>query len=139
MKKFIKNIKGKNTVTNFMGGISYTLNPLDTLKMITASSIFGEPSYYRNGEFNSATVRDSAYAVNPLFADYSILDDVYTGMKTSEIMEKVIDTALDYDFEATLHWAVTLRHDYFMRLNPQVIMVRAAIHPKRLEFTENHS
>jgi len=130
---------GRNAVTNFMGGISYTLNPLDTLKMITASSIFGEPSYYRDGEFERATVRDSVYAVHQLFADYSILDDMYVGMKTSEIMEKVIDAALDYDFKATIHWAVTLRRDYFMRLNPQIIMVRAANHPKRLEFTKNHS
>ena len=37
------------TVKNFMGGDSYVINPLDTLKMITASSIFGEPSYYRDG------------------------------------------------------------------------------------------
>ena len=34
---------------NFMGGISYRINPLDTLKMVTASSIFGEPQYYRDG------------------------------------------------------------------------------------------
>jgi hypothetical protein len=32
-----------NAVCNYMGGISYTLNPLDTLKMVSASSIFGEP------------------------------------------------------------------------------------------------
>ena len=34
-------------VTNFMGGDSYKLNPLDTLKLVSASSIFGEASYYR--------------------------------------------------------------------------------------------
>jgi polyhydroxyalkanoate synthesis regulator phasin len=51
-------------------------------------------------------------------------------------MEKVIDEALDYDFNATLDWASTLRStEYNMRLNPQVIMVRAAAHPKRKEFT----
>lgn len=38
-------------VTNSMGGDSFEINPLDTLKMVTASSIFGEPQYYRNGEF----------------------------------------------------------------------------------------
>ena len=32
-------------VTNFMGGTSYMYNPLDTLKMVSASSIFGEPQY----------------------------------------------------------------------------------------------
>ena len=39
------------TVTNFMGGDSYVVNPLDTLKMISASSIFGEPQYYVDGKF----------------------------------------------------------------------------------------
>jgi len=135
MNKFLKNMKDKNAVTNFMGGISYTLNPLDTLKMISASSIFGEPSYYRNGEFDGRTIRDAVYNVHTLFADYSVIDDAYAGMKTSQIMEKTIDAALEFDYEATLRWAVTLRHDYFMRLNPQVIMVRAATHPKRIEFT----
>ena len=46
----------KNPVVNCMGGISYQWNPVDTLKMITASSIFGEPAYYRNGEFEDASV-----------------------------------------------------------------------------------
>lgn len=36
----------KAAVTNFMGGNSYTLNPLDTLRIVAASSIFGEPQYY---------------------------------------------------------------------------------------------
>ena len=39
-------------ITNFMGGDSYKLTPLTTLRMIAASSIFGEPSYYRNGGLN---------------------------------------------------------------------------------------
>jgi len=139
MNKFIKNMKDKNAVTNFMGGISYTLNPLDTLKMITASSIFGEPSYYRDGEFNEKAVRDNVYVIHSLFANYSVVDKTYAGLKTSEIMEKAIDAALDYDYEATLRWAVTLRREYYMRLNPQVIMVRAAIHPKRKEFTAKNA
>ena len=53
-------------------------------------------------------------------------------------MERAIDKALDYDFKATLEWAAELRNNYFMRLNPQVIMVRAAIHPKRAEFSEKY-
>ena len=53
-------------VTNFMGGNSYELNALDTLKMVTASSIFGEPSYYRNGEFDDAKITDAYYDVNSL-------------------------------------------------------------------------
>ena len=40
----IKKLRLNETVKNFMNGDSYTVNPLDTLKMVSASSIFGEPS-----------------------------------------------------------------------------------------------
>ncbi|MCD7839528.1 MAG: hypothetical protein LUG46_02735, partial [Erysipelotrichaceae bacterium] len=124
----------KKPVVNYMGGISYEINPIDTLKMVTASSIFGEPQYYRSGEF----ARDGLFSINKYFAAYSLIDTMYTGKKTSEVMEDIIDKALYYDFEATIRWAETLRHDYFMRLNPQIIMVRAAIHPDRVAFNEAH-
>ncbi len=48
----INSLRLDETVKNFMGGDSYVINPLDTLKMITASSIFGEPAYYR-GSFKA--------------------------------------------------------------------------------------
>mgnify|MGYP003303754340 CR=1 FL=1 len=120
------------TVTNFMGGDSYKINPLDTLKMITASSIFGEPSYYRGSKTRNG------YVVDALVKEFSVIPEYYEGKTTEEIMESAIDAALDYDFKATLEWAKTLRGDYYMRLNPQVIMVRAAIHPKREEFTKEN-
>lgn len=124
-------------VMNFMGGNSYEINPLDTLKMVSASSIFGEPQYYRDGAFDSAKVLDGRYRVDRLMTKHVISSlDKYKGKKTSEIMEGVIDEALSYDFGGVLDWAVTLRNDFYMRLNPQVIMVRAAIHPDRQAFTE---
>ena len=138
MNKFIQKMKDSDKVTNFMGGVSFTINPLDTLRMVSASSIFGEPSYYRTGEFERGIVRDSVYSIHRLFDEYSIVDDRFAGLKTSEIMERVVDEALDFDYEATLRWAITLRHDYLMRLNPQIIMVRAAAHPKRIEFTKSN-
>ena len=145
MSKMVDAVKGKReketkkAVTNFMGGISYELSPIETLKMVTASSIFGEPQYYRDGEFDEARMKDGKFSIDPLFRDYAlVLDEHYEGKKTSEIMENIIDKALDADFEATINWAATLRKDYFMRLNPQVIMVRAAMHPKRVEFNEAH-
>ena len=126
-----------NAVTNYMGGTSYTLNPVETLKIVTASSIFGEPQYYRAGEFAEARVVDGLARCNSLFKKYLVIDEsIYSGEKTSAVMEKVIDAALDFDFGATLDWAMTLRKDFYMRLNPQVIMVRAAMHPKRAEFTD---
>lgn len=126
-------------VTNFMGGNSYNLGKLNTLKMITASSIFGEPQYYRDGEFAEKTIKDGTYGVDAIFAEYSIRElDPFKGMKTSDVMVKAINEALDEDFGAVLEWAATLRNAYNMRLNPQVIMVTAANHPKRAEWCEKH-
>ena len=128
----INSLRLDETVKNFMGGDSYVINPLDTLKMITASSIFGEPSYYRGSRGRQP------YVVDQLVKELSVIPEYYEGKTTEDIMESAIDKALDYDFNATLDWAVTLRHDYYMRLNPQVIMVSAAVHPKRKEFTNAH-
>lgn len=125
----VNSLRLDETVKNFMDGDSYVINPLDTLKMITASSIFGEPAYYRGSRSRKA------YVVDELVKSFSVIPEIYEGKKTEDIMEEAIDNSLDYDFKSTLDWAVTLRSDYFMRLNPQVIMVRAAIHPKRKEFT----
>ena len=105
MAKKVKENRSKEStkaVTNFMGGISYELNPLDTLKMVTASSIFGEPAYYRKGE-DGSRVRDGVYHLNRLVAPYSVLDEEFEGKTTSEIMEDAIDAALAYDFGGTLH------------------------------------
>lgn len=130
----------KKPVTNFMGGTSYELNPFETMKMVTASSIFGEPQYYRNGEFDSAKVTDGTYRVNALVKEYLIESLVsFDNKKTSEIMEEVIDASLKYDYENTLLYAVTLRKDFLMRLNPQIIMVRAAMMTEeRKKYTEKN-
>lgn len=132
-------------VTNFMGGDSYKLTPLTTLRMIAASSIFGEPSYYRNGGLDGK---------EPKFCETEYLECISTmldedplsvtlhksakGKSTTEVFTEAIDAALDADFEGTLKLAVELRKDYNMRLNPQVIMVRASMHPKRAEWTEKN-
>lgn len=128
----VNELRLEETVKNFMGGDSYIINPLDTLKMISASSIFGEPSYYRGSD------RSKAYVVDKLIKEFSVIPEYLEGKKTNEIFEEAIDKALDYDFGATLEWAVELRSEYMMRLNPQVIMVRAAIHPKREEWTKEN-
>ena len=127
----------KGAERNFMDGISYRINPVDTLKMITASSIFGEPQYYRDGGNTHAKLLDAVYRPDRL-ATRIVLDamDPFEGMTTSQVMEKAIDEALAADFEATLNWALELRTQYNMRLNPQVIMVRAAAHPGREVFTK---
>lgn len=125
------------TVVNFMGGESFKINPLDTMKMVTASSIFGEASYYRDGKLGTK-VKDAYYRLDPLVKGFTVLDKSYTNKTTTEIMESVIDNALTYDFKGTLEWAITLRKEFNMRLNPQVIMVRASVHPGRKEFTSKN-
>ena len=128
--KMVENqkLKPDEIVKNFMGGESYRLNPIDTLRMIAASSIFGEPSYYRSN------VREAKFEPE----DEIIEDELFVSYKdksTTEIFTEAIDKALDYDFGTTLELAKELRNDYWMRLNPQVIMVRAAIHEKRKEWS----
>ena len=126
-----------NAETNYMGGVSFKLSPIETLKLVSASSIFGEPSYYRDGaESIKYIAQDSEWDIDESFADYVLPDFTkFSGKNTAEIMEQGIDEALSEDFMATLDWAVELRNKYLMRLNPQIIMVRAAIHPNRKEFT----
>ena len=125
-----KNQASRGTTTNFMGGKNYTLSALQTLKMITASSVFGEPSYYRPS-------KESPRQVDKLIGKNDVLYN-YQGRTTTQIMEDAIDKALDEDFLSTLAWAKELRNEYNMRLNPQVIMVRADCHPKRKEFTTEY-
>ena len=136
-----KVLRKSEIVTNFMGGDSYKVDPLTTLRMITSSSIFGEPSYYRgSGMGTKGSVayveRSLPYAIAELLKENDVLGIMGDHKDTVTIMEEAIDAALDYDFKGTLEWAATLRNDFFVRLNPQVIMVRAAQHPKRQEFTE---
>lgn len=131
-------LKPAHTVENFMGGSSYKLDPLTSLRLIACSSIFGEPSYYRNSgmsrEFDSTFVSFSdipEIEQNDIFSRYN-------GKSTTEVFTESIDNSLSYDFEGTLKFAVELRNQFFMRLNPQIIMVRAALHPNRKEFTRNN-
>lgn len=134
-KKFHEARQSDKIVKNFMDGESYTCDPLTTLKLVTASSIYGEPSYYRNSGMKA---KDGVYHQDALVNKYSVFPLWMKGKTTTQIMEQAIDEALSYDFEATLNWAVTLRNDFYMRLNPQVIMVRASQHPGRKDFTEKN-
>lgn len=134
-KKFNEARQSDKIVKNFMNGDSYTCDPLTTLKLVTASSIYGEPSYYRKSGMKG---KDGVYRQDALVNKYSVFPLWMKGKTTTQIMEQAIDEALSYDFEATLNWAVTLRNDFYMRLNPQVIMVRASQHPGRKDFTEKN-
>lgn len=137
-------LRMSETVTNFMGGDSYTVDPLMRLRLVTSSSIFGEPSYYRDANVGGKVRKGYAYrnldsTIRGLLISEDILGIMEDKEDTVSLMERVIDEALDYDFKGTLDWAVTLRNQYYIRLNPQVIMVRAAQHPKRKQFTSEYN
>ena len=102
-------------VENFMGGISYTTNPLLELEMVAASSIFGEKSYYKKDGVQDKELNT-----------------------TTSTFIKACDNALSYDFKGVLELAKKLRNEYNMRLNPALIMVRAVMHEGRKAFNEEN-
>lgn len=128
--------KHESEVTkNFMAGNSYTLTPLTTLKIVAASSIFGEPQYYRDGVGAPAGIKNMM-----TLREYSIFTSLIGASTKSaaDIFTAAIDKALDHDFKGTLDLALELRKEYFMRLNPAVIFVRANMHKNRVKFNEEN-
>jgi hypothetical protein len=121
----------ETSVQNFMGGTSYTLNPLDTLRIVAASSIFGEPQYYRDGLGTEKTISKHLSA-----REYDIFNEAFGSDTAVDIFTASIDAALSTDFKATLDFAKELREVYNMRLNPAVIYVRATLHENRVAFNE---
>ena len=126
---------------NFMGGPSYDIkSPLLRLICMSASSFFGEPMYYKdlktkgkksNGHHGSSGDSLGAAQRKYLRSLLNAVDDYeWRNMTPAAAMEKAIDEALDFNPEATLQWAATLRREEFIRTTPQVILIRAANHPK---------
>jgi hypothetical protein len=118
-------------VENFMGGTSYELNPIDTLRIVAASSIFGEPQYYRDGLGSGKTISRHMSS-----REYDIFNDLFGSDSAPDVFTKSVDSALSENFKATLDLAKELREIYNMRLNPAVIYVRATMHPDRAAFNE---
>ena len=131
MSKIVKELNKTNVVTNFMNGESFEVDPLTTLKMVCASSIFGEPQYYRKGLGSS-----SHFSKLDPFYEYYVFDK--NDLNTKTFMETTIDKALDYDFKSTIEFAGELRNFYNIRINPQIIMVRAALHKNRVDFNNEY-
>ena len=124
-------------VTNFMGGNSYELDPLMTLKIVAASSIFGEPQYYRASDKQKSYLDSAVNSLINYLNDYCVIQ-VESGKSTNEYFTEIIDRALDFDYRKTLEFAKVLREKYYMRLNPSVILMRAAIHKNRQQFNEEN-
>lgn len=143
-EKKIKSTIENNTMANdeihlnFMGGPSYNINsPLLRLICMSASSFFGEPMYYKDTKSKSKRGNNPHRSmITDKQRDYlrgmlnAIDDYAWRDMTPAAAMEKAIDESLDFDPEATLKWAATLRNEEFIRTTPQVILIRAANHPK---------
>lgn len=125
---------------NWMGGQSFDVkNPLKALRMAASSCFFGEPQYYHTDAGDTRARRSGAVHASPLAStDLTYLRETlhaadpqeWRGLTPAALMESAIDKALDFDPEATLLEAVRLRTEEHMRTTPQVILVRAAHHPK---------
>lgn len=111
---------------NWYGNKAYFIkDPILNLKLASASCFFGEPMYYH---------KDSQIPNNNIDYTNYPLDLIspieWRSMTPKQMMESAIDKALDYDPEITLKWASTLRNEENIRLTPQIILIRAANHPK---------
>lgn len=119
---------------NFMGGNSWDIsNPLTRLRIAASSCFFGEPMYYHRDEKDTRKLKhtpksrltdsqvkhlsDSLGAVSP---------SEWRGLSPSELIERCIDEALNFDAEGTLKEAARLRNEDHIRTTPQVILVRAS-------------
>ena len=116
----------KETI-NFMGGQSYKLNPLDSLKIVCTSMICGESQYYRP---KKSDVRK--------FSQHFLFDGFYGKEEPMDYFQKIVSNALDFDFEGCLAFVSKLRIDHGMRLNSNVLLTKAVHHPSRVEFNKTN-
>lgn len=111
-----------------MGGKSFKLNPLQSLKVVCTSMICGESQYYRRAGSNG--IKCSAE-----FLEHFLFPEFYDE-STTDYFEKIVSDALDHDFEGSLQFVAKLRNEYLMRLNSNYLIAKAAHHPKRVEFNK---
>jgi len=123
------------THANFMNGESYDIrNPITLLRTAAASCFFGEPQYYEEGEIKvnlgrGVIVHKAFTHASKLEAELGVaMPKAWQNTDAKSRMELAIDNALDYSVEKTLQVAVSLRNEGLIRVTPQVILVRAAMH-----------
>jgi hypothetical protein len=122
---------------NYMAGISYDVSsPITRLRLAASTCFFGEPMYYQPTDEKNARPARTVHPANlsETQREYlrKTLDAVdpqaWRGLSPAALLENTIDEALAFDAEATLAEAVRLRNEEFIRVTPQVILVRAANH-----------
>lgn len=125
---------------NWMGGPSFDISdPLLRLRIAASSCFFGEPMYYHRDASDTRPVKAArVYRKRLTDAELAHLRETldafdpheWRGLSPSALMERAIDDALSFDPARTLAEAVRLRREEHIRTTPQVILVRAAHHPK---------
>lgn len=126
----------KDSHKNFMGGLSYELsNPLTNLRIAASSCFFGEPMYYHRDPDDKRPLRHdpswrpSNDEIRHLASMLnSITPKEWYQMSPKNLIEKAIDDALEFNADETLRLASLLRNEDYIRVTPQIIMVRAANH-----------
>jgi len=140
-----KKIDQVETHKNWMGGTSFDINdPIMRLRIAASSCFFGEPQYYSTDPDDKRKARQASMPANfgkpttlpaaqltKLRQTLTAIDpQEWRSMTPAQAMVSAIDAALDHDPEATLGIAAALRQADHIRTTPQVILVRAAHHPK---------
>ena len=127
---------------NFMDGNSWDIsNPFIKLRIVAASSFFGEPKYYdENGPIVIKDKDDFSFnyekfkyiqqylgkcIISPYDTNSFENDELISNSHNK--VEEIIDECLNIDVEKTLQIAVQLRNEDLIRVVPQVILVRAAM------------
>lgn len=131
-----------DSTMNFMGGTSFKLNPLHTLRIVSTSMICGENMYYRankNGVDLGRSIESSGNSTAQL-PDYTLFPELYSVAEenSEDYFTQIIGKALEYDFGGTLDFIGQLRNDYYMRLNSHALVVSAIHHPARGKFNLEH-
>lgn len=127
-------------VVNFMGGVSFKLDPLRSLKIVMTSMICGESQYYRiNPQHKCKSAKnDNSIKEHVIFKEMYESDNYNSNSTANDYVADIIRDALNYDYEGTLSFIGELRNKFLMRLNPQIILVCALHHPNRVEFNKKN-
>lgn len=123
-------------VRNYMNGISYKLTPVDTLRMVCASCIRGEPMYYVSGEneIKEKTCKNKTYKV---IQDYLIFPN-FNNYNSTKLFDTVLQNALKYNIDETIEVIKDCRKEYMMRNNPQIMAMQLVLFTRGTKYNEQN-
>ena len=123
-----------NMITNYMGMQNFIPSNLTQLKMLITCWFLGEPTYYVSSGDKKKDNVQLKKVKNIENIKHLYLIQEFSGNTTIDIFVKVVNKALDEDFDEVLKLAIQGRNEFNMRSGPCAILYYSAIHPKRQEF-----